>query len=311
LEIRPRVLKAFCAVVDTGSLALAAGQVNLSISAISRIISQLEADLGVTLFDRGERRLMPTQAGREFHRRAREALPLFDDLAAFGRHGGKARHAPLRVAALSRHAETVVAPVLAGLLASEPGFAPVQLDVHAQRDFGFSRLARPFDIGFGNLSGPHPGLVTELLALAPIVVATAPDNPLAKLDRVPAAALLPHPLIVLARDTIIAAIVRDALGAVSFGAPPIAEVSHTYVALEMVRAGAGLHVTDALAALAVEARGVVLRPLETDRTVPILAFWPGRSDAPEPRALRLKQAVTVFLHGALNMGPLQRISVEG
>jgi DNA-binding transcriptional LysR family regulator len=299
LEIRPRILKAFCAVVDTGSLALAGGQVALSASAISRIISQLEADLGVTLFDRTERRLVPTAAGREFHRRAREALPLFDDLASFGRRVAGDDRPPLRVAALSRHAESIVAPALARLMASEPGFGPVQLDVHAQRDFGFSRLARPFDIGFGNLAGSHPDLVTETLALAPIVVAMPQGHALAALDRVPVAALRPHPVILLARDTVIGAIVRDALGAASLAATPKAEVSHTYVALEMVRTGAGLHVTDAMAARAAEARGVVLRPLETRRTVPILAFWPARHEAPAPQAQRLKQMVNGMLGGLI------------
>jgi DNA-binding transcriptional LysR family regulator len=303
LEIKPRILKAFCAVVDTGSLALAGGQVSLSISAISRIISQLEVDLGVALFDRSERRLIPTEAGREFYRRAREALPLFDDLAAFGRRGGTGGLAPLRVAALSRHAETVVAPVLAGLLAEDSGFAPVQLDVHAQRDFAFSRLARPFDIGFGHLAGAHRDLVTECLALSPIVVAMAPGHPLARLDCVPMAALLPYPLIQLSRDTIIGAMVRETMTAASIDERPIAAVSHTYVALEMVRAGAGLHITDGMAALAAEARGVKLRPLVTERTVPILAFWPGRSDPPNPRALRLKQAVAAAMTGAGTVSP--------
>lgn len=298
LEMKPRNLKAFCAVVDTGSLALAGGQVALSVSAVSRIISQLEADLGVALFDRTERRLLPTEAGREFHRRAREALPLFDELAAFGRRGGKGMQAPLRVAALSRHAQTVVAPVLAGLIADDPGFAPVQLDIHAQRDFAFSRLARPFEIGFGHLAGAHPDLVTESLALSPIVVAMSPRHPLARLDRVPVAALLPYPLIQLSRDTIIGVIVREAMLAADIDKQPIAEVSHTYVALEMVRAGAGLHMTDGMAARAAETRGVTLRPLATDQTVPILAFWPSRGDPLNPRALRLKQAVAALLADA-------------
>jgi DNA-binding transcriptional LysR family regulator len=230
LEIRPRILKAFCAVVDTGSLVLAGGQVALSASAISRIISQLEADLGVILFDRTERRLVPTAAGREFHRRAREALPLFDDLASFGRRTGTVQSPPLRVAALSRHAESIIAPALAGLMASEPGFGPIQLDVHAQRDFGFSRLARPFDIGFGNLAGSHPDLAAETLALAPIVVAMPPDHALAALERVPPAALRAHSLIQLTRDTVIGAIVRETLDVASLDLRPAAEVSHTYVA---------------------------------------------------------------------------------
>ncbi len=301
MEIRPRILKAFCAVVETGSLALAGGQVALSMSAVSRIISQLEADLGVALFDRTERRLVPTEAGREFHRRAREALPLLDDLATFGRRSGKTGQALLRVAALSRHAETVVAPVVAALLAADPAFGPVQIDVHAQRDFGFSRLARPFDIGFGNLVGAHPDLATEQLTLAPIVAAMAKGHPLAKLRRVPVAALQAHPLIQLSRDTIIGTIVRDAIGVENHAAPPVAEVSHTYVALEMVRSGIGLHVTDGFAALAAQARGVVLRPLDTDRAVPILAFWPLRADAMDTRALRLRQAVSAFLTASGNI----------
>lgn len=276
MEIRSRDLKVYCVVVDAGSLQAAAARVGLSASAISRIISQLEFDLGVELFDRRERRLIPTPAGREFYGRAREALLLWEELAVFGRsRAGRAKQ-PLRVAALSRHAETIVSPAIADLLLKTPEPLPVQIELHAQRDFGFSRLARPFDIGFGHLVVALDDLELITLTHSRIVVIASISHPLSDRRLIEPAELADHRLIQLSRDTIIGALVRQVLtdgGSLNV----TAEVSHTHLALRMVQAGLGLHVTDELAALTAQDNGCRLIPLRTDHAVSFAAFWPKRA----------------------------------
>jgi DNA-binding transcriptional LysR family regulator len=289
MELNPRALRIFCAVADTASLAAAASRVGRSPSAVSRIISELELDLKAALFDRSQRRLQLTPAGRDFHARARDALLLLDELAAFGRRQSQAEQ--LRVAALSRHAETVVAPALAAWIGADGQARQVMLDVHSQRDFGFTRLARPFDLGFGHLAAPQEEFALELIALSPLVVVSPPGHCFARMRSVPLEALAGERRIDLKSDTVIGAVVAGAVGGQL--PPPLAAVSHTYIALRMVAEGLGVHLTDRLAALSAARDGCAVTMLDTDASVPFAAFWPRRNGPPTP----LMQALIARVRG--------------
>ena len=69
-----RQLQTVIAVADTGSLAMAAGVVHLTASAVSQQIQALEGELGVALFDRKKRPLQLNAKGEEFVRAAREIV---------------------------------------------------------------------------------------------------------------------------------------------------------------------------------------------------------------------------------------------
>lgn len=66
--------EAFLAVVEEGNLTSAAKRLGRSLQSISRSLSALEKQLGVTLIRRTTRRAQPTDAGEAFHHRVRSAL---------------------------------------------------------------------------------------------------------------------------------------------------------------------------------------------------------------------------------------------
>lgn len=68
------LLVAFDAVFRTGSTAAAARELDLSQSAVSRLVQSLEAQLGRPLFVRQRRRLAPTDAARVYAARVSRAL---------------------------------------------------------------------------------------------------------------------------------------------------------------------------------------------------------------------------------------------
>jgi len=76
-------LRTFAAVAERGGVSPAARQLALTRSAVSQSLAALEASLGVRLFDRVGRRLVPTQEGRTLARLfARVHEELRDGLAA-------------------------------------------------------------------------------------------------------------------------------------------------------------------------------------------------------------------------------------
>ncbi|MHB0777170.1 LysR family transcriptional regulator [Halomonas sp. WWR20] len=72
-------LQAFLAVADNGSFSTAGEQLHLTQPAVSKRIATLEAQIGARLFDRINRRVALTEAGRTLLPRARQILVMFDD----------------------------------------------------------------------------------------------------------------------------------------------------------------------------------------------------------------------------------------
>ena len=70
------LLTAFEAVLRTGSTAAAARELDLTQGAVSRLIQNLEAQLGRRLFDRHRHRLTATEAARAYGRDITRALDL-------------------------------------------------------------------------------------------------------------------------------------------------------------------------------------------------------------------------------------------
>src|SRR4029434_2639500 len=67
-------ITAFVKVVETGSFARAALRLDVSVSSVSRHVTDLEAHLGARLLNRTTRRLSLTEAGRAFHERCVQLL---------------------------------------------------------------------------------------------------------------------------------------------------------------------------------------------------------------------------------------------
>lgn len=84
-------IRAFCAVVDFGSISAAAGQRSETKGAVSRRVTRLEQRLATTLLARRPRAVSVTEEGFAFYDKAREALALLGDAAE---SASKARSEP-------------------------------------------------------------------------------------------------------------------------------------------------------------------------------------------------------------------------
>lgn len=74
-------VRAFCAVVDLGSVTGAARVLGETKGAVSRRLARLESALGVSLLRRSPRRVVPTDEGRAYRASAGRAVEAFDDAA--------------------------------------------------------------------------------------------------------------------------------------------------------------------------------------------------------------------------------------
>ena len=111
-------LTVFVAILDAGSLTVAARRLRRSAPAVTRALAALEARLGARLIDRTTRRLTPTETGRRLAADARRALTAYGD--ALRPSADAAPHGMLRITAPLIFGRRHVTPVVASFLAAYP-----------------------------------------------------------------------------------------------------------------------------------------------------------------------------------------------
>src|SRR5512146_1724896 len=78
MNITLRQLQAFVAVAGAGGFTGAAEHLHVAQSVVSILVKELEAELGIRLFDRTTRRVELTEAGREFQANAQRLIADLD-----------------------------------------------------------------------------------------------------------------------------------------------------------------------------------------------------------------------------------------
>ena len=116
-------LKTFCAVAAGASFSVAARQLGLATSSVTRLIDSLEQRLGVVLLNRSTRKVTLTEAGRTYRDDAQRILDQLDaaDDAISGASG--ALSGTLRVTAPVAFATLFISPILPILRERHPALA--------------------------------------------------------------------------------------------------------------------------------------------------------------------------------------------
>lgn len=118
LDVEPLI--AFCAVIDTGSFSAAAARLGQTPSGVSRTISRLEKQLGMTLMHRTTRRLDLTEEGSWLLGRARRILAELDDTEAQAAARRSQPSGLVRVNAATPALDHLLAPLVPAFLDAYP-----------------------------------------------------------------------------------------------------------------------------------------------------------------------------------------------
>lgn len=119
-------IKVFVGVVRLGSFAAVARQIDADPSSVSRMIAQLEEQLGVRLFQRSTRRLVTTEAGALYFERIQPLIEDIERAAIAARDIVTEPSGKLRVTASVAFGATVLVPLLPKFRAA---FSAVELEL--------------------------------------------------------------------------------------------------------------------------------------------------------------------------------------
>ncbi len=190
-----RSLRAFVAVVDSGSFSAAAERLHLSQPAVSKRVSRLEQELGTQLFDRIGAGLPLTPAGKVLLPRARRLLAEAEDCERLVRNLEGRTEGPLSVATSHHIGLRRLPPVLRGFSAAFPA---VQLELRfMDSEQACVAVARgEVELALVTLPPDPPAeLELERIWPDPLVPCAAPDHPLGRAESLGTADLVRHPAV--------------------------------------------------------------------------------------------------------------------
>ncbi|MEI4480893.1 MULTISPECIES: LysR family transcriptional regulator [unclassified Phyllobacterium] len=262
-----RQLEAFAAVMSAGSVTGAARLLGRSQPAVSRLIQDLEADLGYALLHRSGPRITPTSRGLQFHAEVERHLASLTHIRERANAIGLDEPISLTIAATPSLAAGVLPRALAAV---SPDLIPRHLHIQAlaAENVVQAVLARSADFGIASLPLEHPGLDVHWIADAPCVVALAVDDPLAGNDVVRLADLAERRIITLANPFRLRHRIDEALARAGVAPQRIIDVNSSMTALTMVRVGLGVALVEPATVVGVPLEGIVMRTL--DQTIPFL-----------------------------------------
>ena len=124
-------MSVFCKVVESGSFAAAAEHLDMSTSAVSRQVAQLEAVLDARLLNRSTRRISLTDNGRAYYERSLQLLADLEETEEMVGNAGASPRGTLRVTASIAFGASHLAPALGEFARLNPAMKfDVQLSDH-------------------------------------------------------------------------------------------------------------------------------------------------------------------------------------
>ena len=234
-----RHIEAFLAVARCGSFTRAASELHVSQPALTVQIHQLEAALGLRLFDRNNRNVALTQPGRELLGPFERVLLEIQSIVEHAHDVAAHRRGVVTVACLPSIAAGFLPQAIAELAARHQGIAVRVRDVVGAR---VVELVKSGDVDFGlGICGRGDRELSEEPLFVDRLAAFVPkDHPLARRRVISLRMAAAHPLILTRRDSSVRELIERALDHEALSVTVAQEATYMTTALEMAAAGLGV-----------------------------------------------------------------------
>jgi LysR family transcriptional regulator, carnitine catabolism transcriptional activator len=296
MNVSLRQLRAFVLVAQERSFTRAASRLHVSPSALTITIRELEAEVGMRLFDRTTRSVDPTPQARAFQPVAERLLEDFGRALGDLRSFAERQKGFVGVAAAASIITFVLAPAIAALAKAYPAIIVRVIEDHTESvakrvqngevDFGITTLLRPVN-----------GIDARLLLQDRLGIIFSDRHELAK--RRGAVSLLDivgAPLISLAAGAGIRDLVDQQSRLAAALPRPTYEVSSISALHNLVARNVGVALVPALTARSAASAGIVFRPLSRPVIFRGFFFLRARNRALSPAAAALTERVLTEIH---------------
>ncbi len=256
-----RQCEVFRAVMEAGTVTAAAGRLRVSQPAVSKMLAQLERDLGLRVFKRERRRLMPTPEARALYQEVRRAFVGLDYLTRFAGDLRDLRQGHLVLAASHATCTFYLPAVVAEFLREHPGLS---VSLHTMDSPGIAQAVATgrADLGIAQFEVPAAGVHRERLRSIAAVCVLPRGHALARQPVIRPADLDGQPFIALAAVNPLRKQLEAALEAGGVTPRILIDTPLASTACRLVMEGVGLSVLDRWSAEANLHQAIVIRPFQ-------------------------------------------------
>lgn len=258
MQMDYRLLEAFRAVIDAGSVTQAAGSLGLTQPAVSAQIARLEAEVGFALFERSGNRVRPTTEALVFREEVERTLAKINDLSRVAEQIRTGEMGALTIVSHPMAGVTLLPPVVAAFGKARPE-TKVDLSVRNSDMVRSLFPSRTYDIGIAEASVDPAGLTITRYRMACSAILPK-GHALAAYDVITPALLSGVPFVSMSRQWAAHHLVEKVFGAAGAHLNVVA-TSELFAAIcVMVAHGLGVSIVDAASAAQFEGLGLEVRP---------------------------------------------------
>ncbi|MFG2518430.1 LysR family transcriptional regulator [Streptomyces sp. NPDC048527] len=263
-----RVLRYFLAVAEADSVTAAARRVHVAQPSLSRQLSALEKDLGVSLFTRRPGSLTLNAAGRRFRPIAQDLVRRAEQAAETMAAMSQGEGAALTVVAPPATVAYFLAPFMAGGAAEGPTLRDA---IQEEPSRVFDTLMRSdADLGISTIPAPAP-LESAFLGRTPVLAQVPAGHPWGRRTKVTLAELVTEPLILMTRSNVARLVVDEAVSRADLVPAGVTETGSAAFAQALAAAGRGVCLVTDEARFGL--RDLIVNTPDGPLTVPMYAGW--------------------------------------
>ena len=201
MALNLKQIEAFRAVMLTGTMVRAADALYISQPAVSRLIADLERDLGYLLFNRTHGRLQPTEEGNALYAEVQRSFVGLTQVETAARALARDSSGVLRVAAMPSLTGEPLTRAIAAYARDNPEVS-FEIEVRPRRHVVESIANQQFDIGVTTLPVGMPSIDVRQLSEDNSLCVIPRDHPLARKHVIHAADLDDETFISFSTDTL-------------------------------------------------------------------------------------------------------------
>lgn len=271
-----RQIDAFRAVMLLGTLTEAAQMLGISQPAISRLVADLEEEIGFKLFDRAGRRVVPTAEAQILIEEVKRALVGLDQIRETAASISRYRYSRLRITAVPAIASTIAVDLISQFATRFPETF-VALEVQHQDAAIDSVVALQCDLGIVLATPESPAFASHRLVVGRAHCILPPGHRLEAKSVIRPADLAEEAFVSLGSDSLYRSKIEAIFQEEGIERQIRYEGRTTEVVCSMVAAGLGVAIVGPLQSSGLSGRNsdgrFIIRPFEPAPEVELAVIW--------------------------------------
>jgi DNA-binding transcriptional LysR family regulator len=286
MRLNIKQVEAFYRVFVTGSVTAAAQQLYVSQPAVSRLVAELELAVNLKLFERKNRRLLPTPEGSMLFDEIEKTFVGLERISSRADEIRSFRSGSIRIAAMPALAYSVLPSVIKGFNVRHPGIH-VSLNILNSESVFDWLSGHQMDFGIAALTSQTTLARIELLPSPACCCVVPAESQLAQKDLVTPQDLKDVPFISLPASAMLRRRVDEVFQASGASRQMVLETTYSLSAIQLVKLGLGVTIVDPFSAHYLADESVAVKPF-----VPTIPYEFGLV---YPKSTTLSLAAQTFL----------------